>query len=269
MSNDLKIRIRDIWKSFDGKKDILRGVNLTVEPEEMLLIRGRSGSGKTTLLSLLGCIDTPSKGSISLNGYDTGSLSQRELAKLRLHKIGIVFQSHNLIHDLTVFENILLPLKIAKSANDTNRVNTLLEAFDIGGLSSKFPSEISGGERQRVAIARALANNPSILLADEPTNSLDFFNSSLVMDAFLTANKEFGTTVIIASHDQFINDQIKKQYVLYDGSLYKVPNGNGRGPGADEVPPPPPEVASRIKNGLNGHCPPPPHDSSDSSHYGG
>jgi ABC-type lipoprotein export system ATPase subunit len=214
------VKIKDLWKTYDGKKQILKGVSLTVEPEETILIRGRSGSGKTTLLSIIGCIDTPTKGNILLNGYDAATLREKELAKIRLHKIGIVFQSHNLIHDLTVFDNVLLPLKIAKDKEGVKRVKKLLKTFDIHELVHMKPSEISGGERQRVAIARALANNPSILLADEPTSALDMENTKIVTQAFKKANKEFGTTVIIASHDLDLENHSHKKYTLRDGQIF-------------------------------------------------
>lgn len=215
------VKINDLWKTYDGKRQILKGINLTVKPEETILIRGRSGSGKTTLLSIIGCIDTPTKGNIFLNGFDAAKLSEKELAKIRLHRIGIVFQSHNLIHDLSVFDNVLLPLKIAKDKESTKKVKRLLETFDIYKLAQMKPSEISGGERQRVAIARALANNPSILLADEPTSALDLDNCKLVTKAFLKANKEFGTTVIIASHDLDLNNHVHTKYLLKDGQISK------------------------------------------------
>ncbi len=215
------VKIKNLWKTYDGQRHVLKGVDLTVKPEETILIRGRSGSGKTTLLSMIGCIDTPTKGSIFLNGYDAAKLGQRELAKIRLHRIGIVFQSHNLIHDLTVFDNVLLPLKIAKDKDGVKRVNRLLETFEILDLANKKPAEISGGERLRVAIARALANNPSILLADEPTSSLDMDNCNIVTQAFKKANKEFGTTVIIASHDFDLDNHVDKEYVLRRGQIFE------------------------------------------------
>lgn len=218
------VKIKDVWKSYDGQRDILSGVSLTVEPEEVIVIRGRSGCGKTTLLSIIGCIDTPTKGNVLLNGYDAAKLSEKELAKIRLHRIGIVFQSHNLIHDLTVFDNVLLPLKIAKSKDGNKRVKKLLETFNILDLADQKPAEISGGERQRVAIARALANNPSILLADEPTSSLDINNCNKVISAFKKANKEFGTTVIIASHDLDFDEHVDKEYLLNDGRILRAPN---------------------------------------------
>ena len=216
---EMKVVVKDVWKTYDGQRDILRGVNLIIPPREIVLIKGRSGSGKTTLLNLIGCIDVPTQGEIQLNGYDTASLSDKELANIRLHRIGIVFQAHNLISDLTVYENVLLPMKIAKWHDGDFKVRELLHTFDLESYADKYPDEISGGERQRVAVARALANNPSVLLADEPTASLDLDNCDIVIDAFKKANKEFGATVIIASHDPVVEDHVETKYYLNRGEL--------------------------------------------------
>lgn len=215
----MNIVVKDVWKTYDGKRQVLQGINLEIPPREIILIKGRSGSGKTTLLNLIGCIDVPTKGEIQLNGYDTARLSDKELANIRLHKIGTVFQSHNLIGDLTVYENVLLPMKIAKWHDGDWRVRELLNTFDLTKYSDKYPDEISGGERQRVAVARALANNPSVLLADEPTASLDLDNCDIVIDAFKKANREFGATVIIAAHDPVIESHVEKKYFLNRGEL--------------------------------------------------
>ncbi len=216
---EMKIVVKDVWKTYDGSRDVLRGVSLEIPPREMILIKGRSGSGKSTLLNLMGCIDIPTKGEIQLNGYATASLSDKELADIRLHRIGIVFQSHNLINDLTVYENILLPMKIAKWQGGDFRVKELLHSFGLEAYSDNYPDEISGGERQRVAVARALANSPSVLLADEPTASLDIDNCDIVIDAFKKANKEFGATVVIASHDPAVEGHVSTKYILERGEL--------------------------------------------------
>jgi len=214
---NFSVRTVDVWKTYDGRVDVLKGINLNINPGEMVLISGRSGSGKTTLLNLVGCIDAPTKGSIFLNGYDIAKLSEKKLADIRLHEVGIVFQSHNLLGDLNVYDNVLLPLKLAKDKNANKRVDELLSKFELTHLEDKKPNEISGGERQRIAIARALANNPSILLADEPTSSLDLENFDIVMQTFKRANEIFGTTVIIASHDTLIGDYVTRKYVLHNG----------------------------------------------------
>jgi ABC-type lipoprotein export system ATPase subunit len=213
------VKVEAVWKTYDGNHFVLKDVNLDVPTGEFVLITGRSGSGKTTLLNLLGCMDVPSKGRICLNGYDTGKLSQRQLAGARLRKIGMVFQTHNLISDLTVLENVMLPLKIAGGKDAREKACTLLKTFDLEIFTERFPSEISGGERQRVAVARALANTPTILLADEPTASLDVDNCTTVIEAFKKANKEFGTTVVIASHDPVMEDHVETIYSLKRGDL--------------------------------------------------
>lgn len=216
------VLIRDAWKTYDGERFVLKGVDMEVAPKSMVLIQGRSGSGKTTLLNLIGCIETPTRGEVWLNGQDVAKLSPRELAAVRLSKIGIVFQSHNLIDELTIGENVHLPLKIARNREGGRRVEELLGAFDIADLGDKRPSEVSGGEKQRAAIARALANNPTILLADEPTASLDLDNSSIVIDAFKKVNDLFDTTVIIATHDPIIIGHVDRVYQLERGHLEAV-----------------------------------------------
>ena len=213
------IVVKDIWKTYNGQRYVLRGVTFEVPPNELALITGRSGTGKTTLLNIIGCIDAPTKGSVFLNGYEITALPPRELTNLRLHHIGIVFQSHNLIDSLTVRDNIALPLRIAKVKNPDVKVRALLRAFDITNIERAKPNEISGGERQRVAIARALSNNPSILLADEPTASLDVENCEIVFDAFRQAQEMFNTTILIASHDQFLADRIPHRYALDTGKI--------------------------------------------------
>lgn len=213
------IKIEELYKAYNGDRYVLKGINLSVDEGEMILIKGRSGSGKTTLLDLIGCIDVPTKGRILLNGFDTSQLSQKELAEIRLRTIGILFQSHNLIKDLTVFDNILLPLKIAGLKDGAKRVYELLQTFDLTGIEHSKPNEISGGEQQRVAIARALANNPSLLLADEPTSSLDAENCEIVIESFKKVNREFRTTVIIASHDPLLDEHVQKRFRLHEGKL--------------------------------------------------
>ena len=218
----MSVRVQDVWKTYDGKRDVLKGVTLKIPQSKIVLFEGRSGSGKTTLLNLIGCIDVPSRGNIYLNGYNTSELDGDKLADVRLREIGIVFQSHNLISDLTIEENVQLPLIIAKDKKAESRAGELLETFEILKLKGARPDEVSFGERQRVAIARALANNPSILLADEPTASLDTENCDIVMNSFQKANELFGTTVVIASHDSMVRDYVDEKFSLRDGILDQV-----------------------------------------------
>lgn len=219
------VEIKDVWKSYDGKHYVLRGIDLVIPAKDMVLIRGRSGTGKSTLLNLISCVDTPTKGEVIIEGQSTESMSQKELAYLRLHRIGIVFQAHNLLSDLTVFENIMLPLSIAKSKLAEIRVKELLTTFELQYISDNKPDEISGGEEQRVAIARAMANNPSILLADEPTASLDIKNSENVLETFRKVNREFETTVIISSHDPLVDSYVPKTYYMREGKLFMEKRG--------------------------------------------
>lgn len=212
-----------VSKSYDGNVEVLKEVNLKVRKGEMILLWGRNGSGKTTLLNLLGCVDTPTEGRIRVNGLDTSELSQKRLALLRLRQIGYVFQSYNLIEDLTVRENVYLPLRIAKSKDAERRVRSLLKTFGIDALARKKPNEISGGESQKVAIARALANNPSVMLADEPSASLDSESCGIVLDAFKRIRENFDTTIVVASHDPLLYDHIEKKYFLFDGRLKTKP----------------------------------------------
>jgi len=219
------VEIRDVWKTYDGRNYVLRGINMEIPAKDTVLIEGRSGSGKSTLLNLISCVDTPSKGEVIIEGQKTSRMNQKELAYLRLHRIGIVFQSHNLLSDLTVFENIMLPLSIAKSKLAEVRVKELLEVFELQEIADRKPDEISGGEEQRVAIARAMANNPAILLADEPTASLDLKNSENVLETFQKVNREFETTVIISSHDPLVDSYVPKTYYMREGMLFKGKRG--------------------------------------------
>jgi ABC-type lipoprotein export system ATPase subunit len=220
---ELALIADSVSKVYDGNVEILRDVDLQVAKGELILLWGRNGSGKTTLLNLLGCMDTPTKGRILVDGQDTSKFSQKQLARLRLRKIGYVFQRHNLIEDLTVKENVYLPLRIAKSKNAEQRVKSLLETFGIDALARKKPNEISGGESQKAAIARAMANNPSVMLADEPTASLDSESFGTVLDAFKMIRENFDTTIVVASHDSLLNDHIEKKYFLFDGRLKSKP----------------------------------------------
>lgn len=220
---EFPVVVRKVSKSYDGVRHIVKNIDLKVAAGDEILLWGRNGSGKTTLLNLVGCIDLPTSGRVIVTGKDTSKLSPRQMARLRLTRIGHVFQRHNLIDDLTVEENILLPLRIAKDRKANAKVKSLLAKFELEPLARKKPGEISGGESQKVAIARALANNPTILLADEPTASLDSKSCEIVLDAFNRIREGFDATVIVASHDPLLYDQIEKKYFLFDGQLKTRP----------------------------------------------
>lgn len=209
---------RGLWKSYDAREDVLRGLSLDVAAGEGVLLWGANGSGKTTLLSILGGLDAPSRGSVTLGGREITGLREPELARVRLHELGFVFQTHNLIDDLTVAENVALPLRLAKKPDEV-RVAELLGAFDLARLASRRPGAISVGESQRAAVARALANGPRVLLADEPTAALDAKGTAAVLGAFERARTSFGAAVVMASHDPDARGMAGTRYALEDGVL--------------------------------------------------
>src|SRR5881396_3010161 len=207
-----------VWKSYDGRSVVLRDVNLEARAGEAVLIWGANGSGKTTLLSLLGGLDIPTKGSVVLGGREIARLKESALAKVRLHDVGFVFQTHNLIDDLTVEENVALPLRLARRPAD-DRVADLLATFQLARLATRRPKEISVGEAQRVAVARALANGPKVILADEPTAALDGKGSAAVLAAFEVARTAFRAALVIASHDAAVPGLAAEAYHLENGRL--------------------------------------------------
>ncbi len=209
---------RDVWKSYDGRTDVLRGVSLDMPPEETMVVWGDNGSGKTTLLSILGGLDAPTRGRVDLDGREITGLKEKALARVRLFEIGFVFQTHRLVEDLSVEENLALPLRLAKRPAE-DRVRELLEAFGLQKLAERKPGGISVGESQRVAVARALANGPKVVLADEPTASLDAKGTAAVLEAFLVARKGFGAAVVIATHDPDVRSAATTHYVLEEGVL--------------------------------------------------
>lgn len=210
-----------VWKSYDGVPDVLRDVSLQAQAGEAILIWGANGSGKTTLLSILGGLDIPTRGSIVLGGREIARLKESELAKVRLHDVGFVFQTHNLIDDLTVEENVALPLRLARKSADA-RVRDLLQTFDLGRLATRRPNEISVGEAQRVAVARALANGPKVIIADEPTAALDAKGTKAVLVAFDLARTSFHAALIVASHDAAVPGLSAAAYHLEEGALSRV-----------------------------------------------
>jgi ABC-type lipoprotein export system ATPase subunit len=210
--------VRDLWKSYDGHTDVLQGVSLEAGPGECVLVWGENGSGKTTLLSLLGGLDAPDRGKVTVNGQEVTGLNENALSRVRLLQIGFVFQAHHLIEDLTVEDNLALPLRLAKRPADA-RVRELLHAFGLTKFASRKPSAISVGESQRVAVARALANGPKILLADEPTAALDAKGTTAVLEALRLARTRFGTAEVVATHDPAVQAIATSQYVLQQGAL--------------------------------------------------
>ena len=214
------IDIKQLTKTFiDGNKklNVLKDINLQIEEGSIVTIKGPSGSGKSTLLSIIGTLDSADSGEISINGKKIQD--ELNIDKLRNKSIGFVFQFHNLIAELTLDENVSLPKMIAKEKIDKNQINKLFEYFDLKDRMKSFPNDLSGGEKQRVAVMRAIINNPSVIIADEPTGNLDKENVLKMISLFQKLNTEKKLTIIIATHDENVFDIGHKKYQLVDGSL--------------------------------------------------
>ena len=205
-----------------GEVDVhaLRDVNLEIQDGEFIAIIGPSGSGKSTLLNLIGCLDTPTSGAVFIDGVDTASLNENELAEIRRQKIGFIFQQFNLVHTLNALENVALPMFFA-SVKREMRMKMAKEKLESVGLGDRMyhkPSELSGGEQQRVAIARALSNDPEIIIGDEPTGNVDTATGNAIMDILEGLNKE-GRTVIVVTHDAEIAARAGRRKRMRDGRV--------------------------------------------------
>ena len=203
-----------------GREEIhaLRNVDFHVNEGEFVSIIGPSGSGKTALLNVLGCLDSPTSGSLRLNGTETWGLKESGLVKLRRENIGFVFQQFYLMPTLTARENIELPLLFSKKNRNKSRIDEVLEMVGLSERGDHLPSQLSGGEMQRVAIGRALINDPRIILADEPTGNLDSATSQMIFDLFLELNRK-GLTLVIVTHNLDLARQAQKMYTLRDGQI--------------------------------------------------
>src|SRR5205814_2297161 len=218
------IQTVDLWKTYVmGTEEIhaLRGVSVQIDRGEYVAIMGPSGSGKSTLMNLIGCLDTPSKGSYLLNGKQVSQMNDNELARIRNEEIGFVFQTFNLLPRATALHNVELPLVYAGVGADERkkRAKEALESVQLGDRMDHRPNELSGGQRQRVAIARALVNRPSILLADEPTGNLDSQTSEEIMKVFEELANQ-GQTVIMVTHEADIAAHARRVVVLRDGLVH-------------------------------------------------
>jgi putative ABC transport system ATP-binding protein len=220
------ISVRELKKFYvvgDIEVRALRGVSMDVEPGEFLAVTGPSGSGKSTFMHILGCLDRPTSGQYFLDGNDVSRLTKNELARIRNHQIGFVFQGFNLLSRTSALENVELPLLYNSAASKaSDRRRRALESLKLVGLGERthhFPNQLSGGQQQRVAIARALINNPSILLADEPTGNLDTRTSIEVMDVFQKLNQERGITVLLITHERDIAEYGTRIVSFRDGHI--------------------------------------------------
>lgn len=217
------ISIKEVTKTYVNGKlkvPVLHGINLSIQEGEFTSIMGPSGSGKSTFMNILGCLDRPTSGSYQLDGKEVANLSDDELAYVRNKKIGFVFQSFNLLTKLTAKENVALPMVYAgvDKATRLARAEELLQAVGLGERMDHLPAEMSGGQRQRVAIARALANDPAIIMADEPTGNLDSKSTVEVMDIFMNLYKQ-GRTIILVTHEPEIATYASRNVVLRDGLI--------------------------------------------------
>ena len=217
------VDIKKLTKTFsDGSKKlhVLKDINLQIDKGSIITIKGPSGSGKSTLLSIIGTLDNADSGELLINGMSIQD--NTNIDKLRNKSIGFVFQFHNLISELTLEENVSLPKMIAKEQWDKDELIELFEYFDLKDRMNSFPNDLSGGEKQRVAVMRAIINNPSIIIADEPTGNLDKENALKMMSLFQKLNTEKKLTIIIATHDEDVFNIGHKKYQLVDGCLELV-----------------------------------------------
>ena len=199
----------------------LRGVSISFAQGEFSAVAGPSGSGKSTFLHLVGCLDTPTSGSVSFDGTETASLSKNDLALLRRRSIGFIFQAYNLIPVLTALENVTLPLALLglPQGEARSRALSVLELVGLGGMENRKPRQMSGGQQQRVAIARALVKNPSLILADEPTANLDSKTARGILELMLELNARDGTTFVFSTHDTLVLEYARRIVRLRDGMI--------------------------------------------------
>jgi len=214
------IQVIDLHKSF-GDLHVLQGVNLQVEKGEIVAILGRSGAGKTTLLQIIGTLDRPDSGSVKIDGQDVFTLKEKELSAFRNQHIGFIFQQHQLLPEFSALENVMIPGLIARK-NEKEVKERALDLLTQLGLKDRVehkPNQLSGGEQQRVAAARAMLLQPSVILADEPSGSLDEQNKKELHNLLLTMREKYGQTIILVTHDQELANICDRQLIIHDGKI--------------------------------------------------
>ncbi len=214
------VKVRGLEKSY-GKLKVLNGIDLEVDKAEIVAIVGASGAGKSTLLHMVGTLDYPDKGSIEIDGHSTLKYKGKQLAEFRNRHIGFIFQFHQLLPEFTALENVCMPALIAGRDYEASlsKSRDLLSLLKLKDRESHKPSQLSGGEQQRVAIARALINDPSLILADEPSGNLDSVNAKLLHEMFLDIRLEFGKTIIIVTHNEELAGMADRRLVMSDGRI--------------------------------------------------
>jgi putative ABC transport system ATP-binding protein len=218
------IKIDKVGKDYRSEHTVvhaLRGVSLEIGSGEFLSVAGPSGSGKTTLLNLIGCLDKPSEGEIYIQGEPISGMNKKELAQLRRHKLGFVFQTFNLIPVLSAFENVSFALSLlgVEGEDLKRRTAMMLEEVGLKGLEARRPGELSGGQQQRVAVARALIKEPLLVLADEPTANLDSDTGREILDLMVELNRRHGTTFVFSTHDPMVMEYARRLVRLHDGRI--------------------------------------------------
>ena len=216
------IELKNVTKTVrSGTEDltILNDVSIAIPDGEFVAVTGASGSGKSTLLGLIAGLDAPTSGAITIDGDTINEMSEDALAAIRSEKIGFIFQSFHLIPSLTAFENVLIPMEILGLKNAKERARSLLSDVELTNRGHHYPTELSGGEQQRIAIARAFANQPKILLADEPTGNLDSRNGSHIFDLMTDLHSKNNVTLILVTHDNFLAEKAQRQIILKDGRV--------------------------------------------------
>ena len=219
------IKAKDLGKTVstsEGALIILKGINLEIKKSESVAIVGASGSGKTTLLSLLAGLDTPTEGDIFLRDYELTALDEEERAAVRAELVGFVFQSFQLLASLSAIENVMLPAELKGDRLAEQKAKELLERVGLAHRKKHYPRQLSGGEQQRVAIARAFASSVDILFADEPTGNLDTGTGQNIIDLIFELNEEFGTTLVLVTHDQRLADRCQRSILIESGEILDV-----------------------------------------------